>query len=231
MPKQQGTHCPQGHPYDEANTYVNPRGVKCCRRCRDASRRGEPIRPERGAAILRARATLAANGDRIVEKYQAGALMWDLAREYGVSGSTISQFLKRRGVPPIKGPRKLKFGSENHAWKGGTYVKDGYRHVKLSRDDPLVGMTHAKSHYVPEHRLVMARALGRPLESYETVHHIDGDGLNNHLSNLQLRIGRHGKGSSWECLDCGSQNVTAVPIGGRTNGNQVGSCGSVDDGG
>ncbi len=28
------THCPQGHPYDEANTYVNPRtGGRMCRTC------------------------------------------------------------------------------------------------------------------------------------------------------------------------------------------------------
>lgn len=27
------THCPQGHPYDEANTYRSPRGVRICRTC------------------------------------------------------------------------------------------------------------------------------------------------------------------------------------------------------
>jgi hypothetical protein len=27
------TLCPQGHPYDEANTYVNPRGARLCRAC------------------------------------------------------------------------------------------------------------------------------------------------------------------------------------------------------
>jgi len=27
------THCPQGHPYDEANTYVS-RGYRCCKACR-----------------------------------------------------------------------------------------------------------------------------------------------------------------------------------------------------
>jgi len=28
------THCRMGHPYDEANTYVNPRGHRYCRECR-----------------------------------------------------------------------------------------------------------------------------------------------------------------------------------------------------
>ena len=27
------THCPQGHPYDEQNTYVYPNGRRCCRTC------------------------------------------------------------------------------------------------------------------------------------------------------------------------------------------------------
>lgn len=27
------THCPQGHPYDEANTYISPSGGRSCRTC------------------------------------------------------------------------------------------------------------------------------------------------------------------------------------------------------
>jgi hypothetical protein len=27
------THCPWGHEYTEANTYVNPKGARCCRAC------------------------------------------------------------------------------------------------------------------------------------------------------------------------------------------------------
>jgi HNH endonuclease len=32
------THCPRNHPYDEANTYRNPRGARICRICKRASR-------------------------------------------------------------------------------------------------------------------------------------------------------------------------------------------------
>lgn len=32
------THCPHGHPYDEANTYINPRGDWECRACRTIRR-------------------------------------------------------------------------------------------------------------------------------------------------------------------------------------------------
>ena len=40
--------------------------------------------------------------------------------------------------------------------------------------------------YVLEHRLVMARSLGRPLAPTEVVHHRDHNKTNNSLSNLEL---------------------------------------------
>jgi hypothetical protein len=36
------------------------------------------------------------------------------------------------------------------------------------------------------HRLIMEQILGRPLSSDEIIHHIDGNKLNNHPSNLQI---------------------------------------------
>lgn len=39
------THCKHGHPFDEANTYIDPRGNRVCRTCqREASRRAQSRR-------------------------------------------------------------------------------------------------------------------------------------------------------------------------------------------
>jgi len=43
-----------------------------------------------------------------------------------------------------------------------------------------------KNKYIREHLLVMSKAIGRDVKYPENVHHIDGDKLNNNLTNLFL---------------------------------------------
>jgi hypothetical protein len=66
--------------------------------------------------------------------------------------------------------------------------KNGYYRVIVP------GKGGAPSREVFEHRYVMEQEIGRRLLPNETIHHIDGDRGNNTLSNLELRIGRHGPG-------------------------------------
>lgn len=124
-----------------------------------------------------------------------------IARELGTSQAKVSACLIRNG----RRTRRLLNVKP-------LVMCSGYLGVRMDEDDPLMVAMATRSRYVLEHRLVMARALGRPLASTETVHHINGDKHDNRLVNLQLRQGNHGKGVVMQCMDCGSHNLAPVPI-------------------
>lgn len=65
-----------------------------------------------------------------------------------------------------------------------TVTANGYVVVKIADHDPLTAMAHKG--WIAEHRLVMARSLGRPLRADELVHHVNNDPSDNRLANLEL---------------------------------------------
>lgn len=64
------------------------------------------------------------------------------------------------------------------------YMDKGYVRVYIEKDDPLRPMTFKG--WVFEHRLVMARIIGRVLTRKDVVHHINGIRSDNREENLQL---------------------------------------------
>ena len=91
------------------------------------------------------------------------------------------------------GIRQRRDGSPN--WTGGSYINgNGYRMVRIYNDHPFfyaMGRINGKgsdntARLIAEHRLVMAEHLGRPLRSWESVHHINDIKTDNRIENLEL---------------------------------------------
>lgn len=79
----------------------------------------------------------------------------------------------------------------------GTISHHGYRYVPVPRE--LRCFTGGIA-WIAEHRLVMARHMGRALTSDEQVHHINGDRTDNRLGNLELWSTSHPSGRRIEDL-------------------------------
>lgn len=94
-----------------------------------------------------------------------------------------------RSPEGLESYRRKMSGPNNPAWKGGITLRGkrgnhkGVVCIRCPKD--LLSMARPDG-YIAEHRVVVARALGRLLTSSETVHHLDHDSHNNAETNLAL---------------------------------------------
>jgi len=108
------------------------------------------------------------------------------------------------------------WGENNPRWRGGRIIdKNGYVMILVRPDAPHYSMGSKKTkdgipRYVREHRLIMAKALGRLLDRTEIVHHKDGNPSNNQLENLELCTANNHKLSYREGYERGFADGIAI---------------------
>jgi hypothetical protein len=135
----------------------------------------------------------------------------DVARALNVPYPRVQTWARRHGIATKSRLDSLrdKYAGHGPNWTGGRTIftptrKGASPYAYVFRPDHPNANVRG---YVFEHRWVMAEHLGRAIEPYEIVHHVDGNTLNNAVSNLEVRLrgGRHQPhGPLSVCPHCGA---------------------------
>ena len=141
----------------------------------------------------------------LVDQYQAGASLTELASKHGLSVSTVRLKVKEAGAlrSRAEGVRlAAEAGRLGSGFRGRARCFSDTHRAAISRsrtehaEQHAAGLSHKASGYVEitrgpnkgrgQHVIIMEKRLGRRLLPDEIVHHVDGDRGNNSINNLAL---------------------------------------------
>lgn len=169
------------------------KNVKFCKDCQDNLLLGvkkiSPAEATKIGVIIDQKSYYKDNGNLFVKKFCAECLEWKPVR--------VSSLLDS-----LKLGKVYRNRCKECSYTGKIINSNGYAMV-MKKGHPFSD----KSGYILEHRYVMEQSIGRYLYTHETVHHKNGNKLDNRIENLQLRSSQHGQGISVSCADCGSINL------------------------
>jgi hypothetical protein len=113
--------------------------------------------------------------------FKKGHAPWNKGKPFVQMLGNTNGF-KKGEKPWNKGIKHLQItGDKHYRWKGGIIVSNGYHY--------LLDRTHPKANskgYIKYSHVLMEKHLGRPLEPDETVHHINGNKLDDRIENYEL---------------------------------------------
>lgn len=131
-----------------------------------------------------------------------GKILWTCLCECGNTSVNTTDCL-RRGKSKSCGCSLI--GINNPRWKGGTFMTaGGYIRMYLLKEEKLSDIvvrisSNNKRKLVLQHHYVMAKFLGRPIDTYmESIHHKNGIRSDNRIENLELKVRYHSPGQSIE---------------------------------
>lgn len=136
------------------------------------------------------------NKEQIESFYNEGASVEGVANSFGISLGTMRRIMYKYNIKirSIKETWALRY-SKDRSWAlcgrtGRTVAPKGYIYINANTFEPeeyeLFKPMMKKGNQIFEHRVVMARHLGRPLDQKEVIHHKNGVKDDNRLENLEI---------------------------------------------